>query len=148
MNVWLSFMPNSWCVLHDPSARCDKSNVHQEVMGGRASKAAEFPDALYRATCRALSNQEMYDLSGKVCTGTLDSLSLKSLLEPDSFQFPAHWIDSQHEPEGTAHELLVTDSAVEEEALGAFRVGHNDGADLLKAETSSLAEKYSGYIEC
>ena len=95
-----------------------------------------------------LANQKRYDLSGKVCTGSLDSLSLKSLLEPDSSQFPAHSIDCRHEAEGTAHEFLVTGTAVEEKTLEAFRVGHDDGADLLKAEMSSLVEKYSGYIEC
>ena len=57
-------------------------------------------------------------------------------------------IDNKHEPEGTAHEFLVTDTAVEEEALGAFKVGHNDGADLLKVEMSSLVEKYFGCVEC
>ena len=31
--------------------------------------------------------------------------------------------------------------------MGTFIVGHNDGADLLKAEMSSLVEKYSGYID-
>ena len=79
----------------------------------------------------------MYDLSGKICTGSLDSLSLKSLLGLGGSQFPAHFIDCKHEPEGTAHEFLATDTAVEEEALGAFRVGHNDGADILKAEMST-----------
>ena len=113
-------------------------------MGGRASKAAEYPDEFCRAICRGVANQTRYDLSGKVCTGSLDSLSLKSLLDPDSFQFPAHWIDSIQEPEGTAHKFLVTDTAVEEEVLGAFRVRHNDGADLLKIEMSSFVEKYSG----
>ena len=128
------FMSNSWCILHELATRCDKSHVHQELMGGRASKAAEYPDELCRAICRGLANQKRYDLSGKVCTGSLDSLSLMSLLEPIDSQFPAHWIDSKHEPEGTAHEFLATDTAVEEEALGAFKVGHNDGADLLKIE--------------
>jgi hypothetical protein len=126
------FMSNSWCILHVLAARCDKSHVHQELMGGRASKAAEYPDELCRAICRGLANQKRYDLSGKVCTGSLDYLLLMSLLEPIDSLLPAHWIDSKHEPEGTAHEFLVTDTAVEEEALGAFKVGHIDGADILK----------------
>ena len=89
-----------------------------------------------------------YDLSGKVCSGNPDYLSLMSLLEPVDSQFPTHWIDNKHEPEGTAHEFLVIDSAAEEEALGVFKVGHNDGADLLRIEMSSLVEKFSGYVEC
>ena len=80
-------MSNSWCILHELATRCDKSHVHQELMGGRASKAAEYPDELCRAICRGLANQKRYDLSGKVCTGNLDYLSVAS-------QFPAHWIDS------------------------------------------------------
>ena len=124
------------------------SHVHQELTGGRASKEAGYPDELCRAICRGIANEKRYDLSGKVCTGSLDSLSLKSLLEPGTFQFPAHWIDSMHAPEGSAHEFLATDTVVEEEALGAFRVGHNDGADLLRAEMSNLVAKYSGYVEC
>ena len=117
-------------------------------MGGRASKTAEHPDELCRAICRGFANQKTYDLSGKVCTGNLDYLSLMSLLEPVDSQFPAQWIDNKHEPEGTAHRFLATDTAAEEEALEAFKVGHNDGADLLSIEMSSLVEKYSGYVEC
>ena len=93
------FMSNSWCIVYELSARCDRSRVHQELMGGRASKTAEYRDALCRASCRGLANHERSELSSKVCIGSLDSLSLKSLLEPDSSQFPAHWIDSRHEPE-------------------------------------------------
>ena len=142
------FLSNSWCVLHELATRCDHSHVHQELMGGRASKAAEYPDQLCRAICRGIANQKRYDQSGKVCTGNLDSLTLKSLLEPEGSQFPAHWIDTKHEPEGTAHEFLVTDAAVEEEEFGAFKVGRNDGAELLKAEMCSLIERHSGYVEC
>ena len=131
------FMSNSWYTLHELSTRCDRSHVHQELMGGRASKVAEYPDALCRSICRGLANQKRYDVSGMVCTGSLNSLSLKSLLEPDSSRFPAHWIDSKHEPDGTAHKFLVTGAAFEEEAIGAFKVGHNDGADLLRIETNS-----------
>ena len=52
------FMSNSWCILHELATRCDKSHVHQELMAGRASKAAEYPDELCRAICRGLTNQK------------------------------------------------------------------------------------------
>ena len=58
------FMSNSWCVLHELTTRCDKSHVHQELMGGRASKAARCPDELCRVICRGLANQMRYDLWG------------------------------------------------------------------------------------
>ena len=57
-----------------------------------------------------------------------------SLLEPVDSHFPTHWIDNKHEPEGTEHEILATDTTVEHEALGAFKVGHIDDADLLNLE--------------
>ena len=90
------FMYNSWRILHEWAMRCYKSHVHQELMGGRASKAAEYPDELCRVISRGLANQKRCDLSGKVCTGNLDSLSLMLLLELVDSQFPANWIDSKH----------------------------------------------------
>ena len=113
-------------------------------MGGRASKAAEYPDELCRAICRGISNPKRYDLSGGVCTGSIDSLALKSLVEPDDFQFPKHWIDNSHEPDGTAHERLVIDAPVEEETLGAFKVGHNTGADFAQGRDGQLGREVLG----
>ena len=72
----------------------------------------------------------------------------KSLVELEGSQFPEHSIDSTHGPDGTARELLVANAPVEEETLGAFKIGHNVDVDLLKAEMDSLVEKYSGYVEC
>ena len=117
-------------------------------MGGRASKAAEYPDELCRAICLGIANQQRYDLSGRVCTGSLDSMSLTSLVEPEVSDFPEHWIDSKHGPDGTAHELLGIDAPVEEETLGACKIRLNVGADVLEAEMDSLVGTYSGYAEC
>ena len=73
-------MSNSWCVLHELSTRCDHSHEHQELMGGRASNAAEYPDVLCRAICRGLANQKKYDASGRVCTGNVDAETPSSLI--------------------------------------------------------------------
>ena len=50
-------------------------------MGGRASKAQEYPEDLCKAICRGLANQKRYDESGRVCTGNLDVEALSSLVE-------------------------------------------------------------------
>ena len=97
------FMSNSWCILQELSTRCDHSHVHQELMGGRASSAAIYPDALCRAICRGLANQKKYDRSGKVCTGRLDSIALNSFIHQDgegnvtseASPFPSHWVDEK-----------------------------------------------------
>ena len=75
-------------------------------------------------------------------------MTLQSLVETDDSRFPKLLIDKRHESYGTAHELPVIDAPVKEESLGVFRVGHNTGAELLKAEMDSLVKKYSGYVEC
>ena len=75
------FMSNSWCVLQELSVRRDKSHRHQPLMGGRAAKAAKYPDDLRKAICRGLVNQQKYDRSHRVCTGGLSAGSLSSLLQ-------------------------------------------------------------------
>ena len=74
------FMSNSWCVLQELSVRCDKSHVHQPLVGGRAHKAQEYPSGLCKAICRGISNQKRYDESGRVCTGKLEISSLQALV--------------------------------------------------------------------
>ena len=72
------FMSNSWCILHELSTRCDEGHTHQHLVGGRASKAQEYPDKLCRAIGRGLANQKRYDEAGVVCTGGLSLNSLKA----------------------------------------------------------------------
>ena len=74
------FMSNSWCILQELSVRCDHSHVHQHLVGGRASKAQEYPDELCRAICRGLANQKRYDETGRVCTGRVGLDSLKAIV--------------------------------------------------------------------
>ena len=98
------FLSNSWCILPELFVRCDKQHVHQQLMGGRGAKAAEYPDALCKAICRGLANQKRYDASGKVCTGPVTANVLQSLMtmiQPGVSEFPEHWRDSKHEPDGT-----------------------------------------------
>ena len=134
------FMSNSWCILHELSTRCDKTHVHQVLMGGRGAKAAEYPDKLCRAICRGLANQKRYDASGKICSGPISSQSLRAFIgsvdggaiPASSDEFPAHWTDKKHEPDGTAHRHIVVDGSVEEASVGQFTTGPNVGADLLR----------------
>ena len=49
------FASNSWFILEELTKRCDKSHSHQTLMGGRAAKAAEYPDGLCDATHGAAS---------------------------------------------------------------------------------------------
>ena len=74
------FMSNSWYVLKELGIRCDKSHEHQHLMGGRASKAAEYAFGLCDAICRGMARQKAYDRTGKVCSGALDRLQLQSVI--------------------------------------------------------------------
>ena len=69
------FVSNSWCVLQELSTRCDRSHVHQQLMGGRAAGAAEYPDELCNAFCRGIANQLVYDRTGRVCAMKTEDLN-------------------------------------------------------------------------
>ena len=58
------FLSSSWCILEQLSLCCDNSHVHQQLIGGRAAKAALYPPALCKAICRGLVKQRSYDDSG------------------------------------------------------------------------------------
>ena len=106
------FMSNAWCIVDELSIRCDKSHPHQHLVGGRASKASEYPDGLCRAICRGLARQKKYDVSGKSCSSVVDKGQLMNPVgkikkidkiedDPDDKRFQAHWIDTRHEVDGT-----------------------------------------------
>ena len=61
--------------------------------------------------------------------------------------FPPHWVDSKHEPDGTARTFIGTGDKTTR-SVGMLHSGVNDGAEALAREMSSLVEKYSGYVEC
>ena len=46
------FMTNSKAIAGELSRRCDKSHVHQHLIGGRASAAQVYPPELCRAIVR------------------------------------------------------------------------------------------------
>ena len=50
----IRFVSNSWRVLQELSTRCDKSHDHQQLMGGRAARAAEYFGELCDEVCRVL----------------------------------------------------------------------------------------------
>ena len=77
----MQFMSNGWCLLQELSVRCDKSHRHQQLMGGRAAKAAEYPHDSCKPICRGIVDQQRYDRSRRVCTGGLNADSLSSLLQ-------------------------------------------------------------------
>ena len=74
------FMSNSWYVLKELGTRCDHSHEHQHLMGGRASRAAEYAFKLCMAICRGLRRQKAYDQSGKTCSGAMNVGQLKSMI--------------------------------------------------------------------
>ena len=65
-----------------------------------------------------------------------------------SDEFPAHWTDKKHEPDGTAHRHIVVEGSVEEASVGQFTTGPNVGADLLKQEMNALTLRYDGGVDC
>ena len=58
------FVSDAWCIADELPIRCDKPHPHQHLVGGRASKAYEYPDGLCKAICRGLARQNNYDVSG------------------------------------------------------------------------------------
>ena len=73
--------------------------------------------------------------------------SCPSLSSPEQ-PFSSHWKDDKHEPDGTSREFLVTDEKVNEEKSGYFRIGSNDGEEMLKLEMNMLAARYDGGVDC
>ena len=63
------------CVLQELSTGCDKTHEHQQLMGGRAARAAEYPDELCEPFCRGIANQLMYDRTGRVRAMKVEDLS-------------------------------------------------------------------------
>ena len=53
-----SFMSNSGKILKRLSKRCDGGHAHQELIGGRAKKAEEYPPKLCSAVVRGLREEE------------------------------------------------------------------------------------------
>ena len=76
------FIANGWRIFHELCTRCDHSNVHQRLVGGRATKSQEYPDGLCHAICRGLANQKRYDEGRKVCIGGVGMNIRMSLLNP------------------------------------------------------------------
>ena len=67
-----------------------------------------------------------------------------------SREFPSHWRDSKHEPDGAARDTLALEEGREpfaEEWLRFFQIGGNDGERLLKHEMNLLMTKYDGSEE-
>ena len=60
------FASNSWFIIQQLQTRCDGSHKHQPFVGGRAAKAAEYPDELCSAFCSGLAGQLAYDRSHRV----------------------------------------------------------------------------------
>ena len=74
------FMSNGPFILAELCLRCDKSHDHQPLVGGRASKAQEYPYESCRAICRGLSRQKQHDKIQSVRPGPLGIRQLKSLI--------------------------------------------------------------------
>ena len=108
-----------------------------------------------RAETTALLNPvdglSMSPTGGPSGTRNLPEVEAKHTKSLSSAHFPAHWLDSKHEPDGTAKDLLADDGSgreIEEDRLGYFRIGANDGEKLLKQEMNALIQRYDGSTEC
>ena len=160
-------MSNARCIVDELSIRCDKSHRHQHLVGGRASKASEYPDGLCRANCRGLARQKKYDVRGKSCSSVDNKGQLMNLVgktkeidkiedDPDDRTFPAHSIDTKHEVDGTdtmQFEISVsafeTDGddprAYDEDKMNYYvHTGPNTGAEILSGEMREIARRPTG----
>ena len=51
------FMINGACIAEELKRKCDGSHKHQQLVGGRAAKAAIYPEGLCRAICKGLMGE-------------------------------------------------------------------------------------------
>ena len=51
------FMTNSVCLADELRRKCDRSHLHQHLVGGRAEAAAKYPRELCRAICNGLMEE-------------------------------------------------------------------------------------------
>ena len=88
------FMSNSWYVLKELGNRCGRSHEHQNLMGGRACKAAGYAFGLCDAIRGRMARQKFYDRTGKVCSGNMGVKQLQSNIssvkqwQKEDFQIP------------------------------------------------------------
>ena len=54
---------------------CDRSHEHQQLMGGRTARAAEYPHKRCEAIGRGLAKQLQYNWTGNVCAIKADDLN-------------------------------------------------------------------------
>ena len=102
------FMTSSWCIYDELDKRCHAGlgHVHVPLVAGRASAAQVYPDDLCRAICRGIAKQKTYD-NGIACihSRVLGTAQLSSLIESAGCsrpvgEWPDHYIDPMHEPDG------------------------------------------------
>lgn len=51
------FMTNSPCIAAELAVKCNRKHEHQALLGGRAERAAEYPEQLCKALCREIARQ-------------------------------------------------------------------------------------------
>ena len=52
------FMTNSRAIGNESSRKCDGSHKHQQLLDGRAARAARYADGLCNAICRGIFKEE------------------------------------------------------------------------------------------
>ena len=71
-------LPSSKCVREQLGLRCDGGHAHIPLVGGRASGAQVYPQALCEAICKGVAMQKEADALMKVSTGRMTEGELKS----------------------------------------------------------------------
>ena len=133
------FLTSSRFVADQLSRRCKTDHDHVQLVGGRAAGAQVYPDGLCRAMLRGVAQQKKYDGDSKVATtpmsigdtrrfiGSLSSVCLgtaKEVLEEGlRGNWPKHWVDEVHEPDGGNDE---------------FGLRPQRGVEILESELQSL----------
>ena len=78
------FATNSWCLAEELDKKCPGEHDHVWLLGGRAKRAAIYPERLCDAICMGLMRQKVFDASHKVSTKQLNRGQLMQLIESAS----------------------------------------------------------------
>ena len=94
------FMTSSQFLLREWHKKCPGDHEHVPLMGGRAAAAQVYLDMLCEAMCREVARQKKHDQSGRVTTGRLSYVGLKS--------FVRHICDLQGSSSNAIEQILLT----------------------------------------
>ena len=70
------------------------------------------------------------------------------MVEPKMIVVPKHWLDTKHEPDGTAFNHIVIPGSTVEDRVGQLTTGVNDGAQKLQHDINALDNYYESDNVC